>query len=56
MTVSKNPDITFYTADTPNGLKVALFLHEAGIPFERRFVDLSAGEQHQPERKNSCHC
>lgn len=48
MTVSKKPDITFYTADTPNGLKVALFLHEAGIPFERRFVDLSAGEQHQP--------
>ncbi|WP_193015435.1 MULTISPECIES: glutathione S-transferase family protein [Gammaproteobacteria] len=48
MTVSKKPDITFYTADTPNGLKVALFLHEVGIPFERRFVDLSADEQHQP--------
>jgi GST-like protein len=40
--------ITFHTAATPNGHKIAIALRELGIAHETRFVDLSAGEQHQP--------
>ncbi|RXZ42213.1 glutathione S-transferase family protein [Crenobacter cavernae] len=41
--------ITLYTADTPNGHKVAIFLEEAGVPHRIVTVDLAAGEQHRPE-------
>ncbi|ODP31502.1 glutathione S-transferase family protein [Pandoraea sp. ISTKB] len=40
--------LTFYTANTPNGLKVSLYLHECGLPHRQIDVDLSAGEQKQP--------
>lgn len=39
--------ITFHTAPTPNGHKVAIALHELGLAHEVRRVDLAAGEQHQ---------
>ena len=45
---NRNP-ITFYTADTPNGLKVGIYLHEAGLAHQRHPVDLGAGEQKRPE-------
>ncbi|KVH03680.1 MULTISPECIES: glutathione S-transferase family protein [Burkholderia] len=37
--------LTFYTADTPNGHKIAIYLEEAGLAHDRVQVNLSAGEQ-----------
>ncbi|MBN3838728.1 MULTISPECIES: glutathione binding-like protein [Burkholderia] len=42
--ISTHP-LTFYTADTPNGHKVAIYLEEAGLAHDRVHVNLSAGEQ-----------
>ena len=41
--------IDFYFSPTPNGLKVRLFLEEAGIAYRIVPVRLSVGEQHRPE-------
>ncbi|WP_409302365.1 glutathione S-transferase family protein [Pseudomonas sp. KCJK8993] len=41
--------LTFYTADTPNGQKISIFLKEAGIDCERVKFNLSEGRQHSPE-------
>lgn len=38
--------IRFYFHPTPNPAKVALFLEEAGLPFEAIPVDTSKGDQH----------
>jgi GSH-dependent disulfide-bond oxidoreductase len=38
--------IRFYFHPTPNPAKVALFLEEAGLPYETIPVDTSKGEQH----------
>ncbi len=40
--------IRFYFHPTPNPAKVALFLEEAGLPYELVPVDTSKGEQHDP--------
>lgn len=40
--------IRFYFHPTPNPAKVALFLEEAGLPYEVAPVDISKGEQHLP--------
>ncbi|BDC44782.1 glutathione S-transferase family protein [Paraburkholderia terrae] len=40
--------IRFYFHPTPNPAKIALFLEEAGLPFEVIPVDTSKGEQHAP--------
>ncbi|GAN69524.1 glutathione S-transferase family protein [Acetobacter orleanensis] len=40
--------IRFYYHPTPNPIKVALFLEEAGLPYEAVPVDTSKGEQHRP--------
>ena len=40
--------IRFYFHPTPNPAKVALFLEEAGLPYEMLPVDTSKGEQHSP--------
>jgi GST-like protein len=39
--------ITFYTAATPNGHKIAIALRELDLAHEVRKVDLAAGEQHR---------
>lgn len=44
--------ITFYYHFTPNPLKVALFLEEAGLPYEVAPVDTLKGEQHSPAYLN----
>jgi len=49
MLIENPAPITFYTADTPNGLKINIFLHEAGLIHRQINLDLSAGEQHLPE-------
>jgi len=41
--------IDFHFSPTPNGLKVRLFLEEAGLPHRLVPVRLSRGEQHRPE-------
>jgi len=40
--------IRFYFHPTPNPAKIALFLEEAGLPYETIPVDTSKGEQHTP--------
>ncbi|QJP17660.1 glutathione S-transferase family protein [Starkeya sp. ORNL1] len=40
--------IRFYFHPTPNPAKVALYLEEAGLPYEAIPVDTSRGEQHAP--------
>jgi GST-like protein len=41
--------ITFYYSLAPNPMKVALFLEEAGLPYEAVPVDTRKGEQFSPE-------
>jgi GSH-dependent disulfide-bond oxidoreductase len=41
--------LKFYYSGAPNPVKVALFLEEAGIPYEAIPVDTRKGEQHKPE-------
>jgi GST-like protein len=41
--------LKFYFSGAPNPTKVALFLEEAGIPYEAIPVDTRKGEQHKPE-------
>ena len=40
--------IKFYYSLAPNPMKVALFLEEAGLPYELMPIDTRKGEQHQP--------
>jgi GST-like protein len=40
--------IKFYYHPSPNPLKVALFLEEAGMPYELVLVDTRKGDQHDP--------
>lgn len=41
--------IEFYTAQTPNGLKVALMLEETGLKFQTHTLNLKEGDQKKPE-------
>ncbi|PSW15798.1 glutathione S-transferase [Photobacterium rosenbergii] len=41
--------LKFYFHQTPNPMKVALFLSETDLPFELVAVDTMKGEQHTPE-------
>lgn len=41
--------IKFYYHPSPNPLKIALFLEEAGLPYETITVDTRKGEQFSPE-------
>lgn len=41
--------ITLYTAPTPNGRKISIALEELGLPYETRYIDILAGDQHKPE-------
>lgn len=40
--------IKFYFHPSPNPLKVALFLEEAGLPYETIAIDTRKGDQHAP--------
>jgi GST-like protein len=40
--------LTFYYSLAPNPMKVALFLEEAGLPYDAVPVDTRKGEQHAP--------
>jgi len=41
--------LKFYFHQTPNPLKVALYLMETGLPYELVPIDTLKGEQHTPE-------
>jgi len=41
--------VELYYWPTPNGHKISIFLEEAGLPYEIRPVDISAGDQFKPE-------
>jgi GST-like protein len=41
--------LRFYFSGAPNPTKVALFIEEAGLPYEAIPVDTRKGEQHKPE-------
>jgi len=41
--------IDLYYWPTPNGHKITMFLEEAGLPYEIKPVDISAGDQFKPE-------
>ena len=41
--------LSFYFSGAPNPIKVALFLEEAGLPYEAHPIDTRKGEQHKPE-------
>ena len=41
--------LKFYYSLAPNPMKVALFLEEAGLPFEAIPVDTRKGDQHAPD-------
>ena len=41
--------LKFYFSGAPNPTKVALFLEEAGLPYEAVPIDTRKGDQHRPE-------
>src|SRR5471032_2615076 len=41
--------LKFYFSGAPNPMKVALFLEEAGLPYQPIPVDTRKGDQHKPE-------
>jgi GSH-dependent disulfide-bond oxidoreductase len=46
----RHPDrLQLYTLATPNGVKVSIFLEEAGLPYEAHKVDFASNDQLSPE-------
>ncbi|KAF1816693.1 theta class glutathione S-transferase [Eremomyces bilateralis CBS 781.70] len=43
--MSSNPDITLYTAQTPNGIKISILLEELGLPYKVEKIDISKNTQ-----------
>src|SRR5260221_13386051 len=41
--------IELYYWDTPNGFKISIALEELGVPYTTHFVNISRGDQFQPE-------
>jgi GST-like protein len=48
------PQIDLYTASTPNGWKVSVFLEEVGLPYNVHPISLAKGEQKNPEFVRIC--
>ncbi|MCJ1366586.1 hypothetical protein MMC16_005715 [Acarospora aff. strigata] len=44
----KTPDITLYTTQTPNGIKISIALEELGLPFKVEKIDISKNTQKEP--------
>ncbi|KKK20269.1 hypothetical protein AOCH_006451, partial [Aspergillus ochraceoroseus] len=42
------PDITLYTAQTPNGIKISIALEELGLPYKVEKIDISKNTQKEP--------
>jgi glutathione S-transferase len=41
--------LDLYSSPTPNGWKVAMALEELALEYTIKFIDLAAGDQHQPD-------
>jgi glutathione S-transferase len=39
------PNITLYTGQSPNGVKISIALEELGLSYEVRKIDMTANEQ-----------
>jgi len=48
------PPTDLYTASTPNGWKVSVFLEEVGLPYTVHRIDLGKGDQRKPEFPRIC--
>ncbi|KAL3453804.1 glutathione S-transferase [Aspergillus insuetus] len=46
--MSNRPDITLYTAQTPNGIKISIALEELGLPYKVEKIDISKNTQKEP--------
>ncbi|OJI86503.1 hypothetical protein ASPTUDRAFT_187884 [Aspergillus tubingensis CBS 134.48] len=42
------PDITLYTAQTPNGIKISIALEELGLPYKVEKIDITKNTQKEP--------
>ncbi|KAF8449669.1 glutathione S-transferase GstA [Terfezia claveryi] len=42
------PDITLYTAQTPNGIKISMALEELGLPYKTVAIDITKDTQKEP--------
>lgn len=47
--MAKTPNITLYTAQTPNGIKISMALEELGLPYKVVPIDITKDEQKTPE-------
>ncbi|KAK2814473.1 hypothetical protein FQN49_008175 [Arthroderma sp. PD_2] len=45
---ASTPDITLYTGQTPNGIKVSIALEELGLPYKVEAIDISKNTQKEP--------
>jgi len=43
--MSQTPDITLYTTQTPNGIKISITLEELGIPYKVQKIEISKNTQ-----------
>ena len=45
---TKTPDLTLYTDQTPNGVKVSIMLSLLGLPYKTVHIDISTNAQKEP--------
>ena len=45
MDAPPSPDITLYTGQSPNGIKISITLAELGLPYTTRKIDMTTNEQ-----------
>lgn len=45
---AQTPDITLYTTQTPNGIKVSIALEELGLPYKVHKVEIGKNQQKEP--------
>ncbi|KZF22172.1 glutathione S-transferase II [Xylona heveae TC161] len=48
MSTRKTSDITLYTAQTPNGIKISILLEELGLPYRVENIGISTNRQKEP--------
>jgi glutathione S-transferase len=48
MANSASPNITLYTGQSPNGIKISITLAELGLPYTVRKIDMTTNEQKSP--------
>jgi glutathione S-transferase len=46
--ITKSPDITLYTDQTPNGVKIPIALELLGLPYKVVQIDISTNKQKEP--------